>query len=192
MSVEVSKRKYRAMLHQFDWTDDFCRSNSVLYHFSCELLSTSQYWHEFRWHRGVLRLTKYICRLICASRLSADACTNSTMASSLIQWNLSPPVHKSTTLAQLHRNWVTDLPTTTLPWICTAIAIGFGNDVEVMKKFHRLWTKAKEVAVTTARQGRRLSFDVIAKIGAIISRSPQFYATPIQVNKRFKFPLYSM
>ena len=74
------------------------------------------------------------------------------------------------------------------PWICTAIAVGFGNDVDVMKKFHRLWKKEKELAAT-ARQGHRLSFDLIAKIGRIISRSSQFNATPIQVNKRFKFPL---
>ena len=48
------------------------------------------------------------------------------------------------------------------PWICTAIATGFGDDMQVMRKFHRLWTKEKEVASCG------LSFDAIAKIGAII------------------------
>ena len=48
------------------------------------------------------------------------------------------------------------------PWICTAIATGFGDDVQVMRKFYRLWTKEKEVASCG------LSFDAIAKIGAII------------------------
>ena len=36
-------------------------------------------------------------------------------------------------------------------WICTATATWFGNDVDVMKKFQRLWTKEKEFAA--AAQG---------------------------------------
>ena len=71
------------------------------------------------------------------------------------------------------------------PWICTAIATGFGNDVQVMPKFQRAWSKEKEQAVASLRH--RVHFDMITRIGKILKGCPEFRATPIKLTQRFKF-----
>ena len=69
------------------------------------------------------------------------------------------------------------------PWICTSSATGFGNDVKIMNKFQKLWSKEMEQAMTSLRQN--ISFDIITRIGKIISKSPQFQTTPIKVTRRY-------
>ena len=71
------------------------------------------------------------------------------------------------------------------PWICTAIATGFGNDVQVMQKFQSAWTKEKEQAVTSLRH--RVHFDMITCIGRILKGCPEFCGTPIKLTQHFKF-----